>query len=434
MQAYKRHMCVDEKGDKQQGWYSSLDQGGKCTLAMKMVKAEWAANGSLAFNPWEEVVGPMVKKYIGEHAVAASIDDLAKTNPAAMFTNAFCLKYGSTHFVRLFGFIGYGGTEDKSVAAVMRTLEKYVERLDLVPDSVPNYAGQPYDFAGAKNTCKMDLQTAAVRALVDFAGRIRGALDSPPLTAVRPTPFAEEGGGFQDALVDIEALLKKMEDDVKIFLRLSRATEAAAARAGVIPQVITPLGSRSGASEASVGPSVSQVGSLPVAPLTASALAALQGQSRIPSEFSRPAPSQAPGGQMRGALANTLAYDSGGVWVNTVHGAKWCSAKGPRPINLEGLCPASLLPNTVERDAYCTGGSECEHYLPRGFSRVLATKVLPAHTLVVKPGKGGRGGDKRGGDGRGGGKSAAPAADTAEAPKKKKLKKKKAKGGDQGDE
>ena len=137
---------------------------------------------------------------------------------------------------------------------------------------------------------------------------------------------------------------------------------------------------------------------------------------------------------MRGALANTLAYDSGGVWVNTVHGAKWCSAKGPRPINLEGLCPASLLPNTVERDAYCTGGSECEHYLPRGFSRVLATKVLPAHTLVVKPGKGGRGGDKRGGDGRGGGKSAAPAADTAEAPKKKKLKKKKAKGGDQGDE
>ena len=435
VQAYKRHMCVDEKGDKQQGWYASLDQGGKCTLAMKMVKAEWAANGALAFNPWQEVVGPMVKKYIGEHAVATSIDDLAKANPAAMFTNAFCLKYGASHFVRLFGFIGYGGTEDKSVAAVMRTLEKYVERLDLVPDSVPNYAGQPYDFSGAKNTCKSDLQAAAVRALVDFAGRIKGALDSPPLTAVRPTPFAEEGGGFQDALVDVESLLKKMEEDVKIFLRLSRATEAAAARAGAIPQVIMPLGARSGASDVTVGPSVSQVGSLPVSPLTASALAALQAQSRVPSEFSRPSPSQVGGLHARGALAGTLAYDSGGVWVNTAHGAKWCSAKGPRNINLDGLCPAALLPpNQVELEAYCTGGADCDHRLPRNFSRVLATKVLPAHTLIVKPGKGGRGGEKRGGDGRGGGKDTTKAADAAEAPKQKKLKKKKAKGGDAGDE
>ena len=101
-----------------------------------------------------------------------------------------------------------------------------------MPDTVPNYAGQPYDFAGAKNSCKVDLQDAAVCAFVEFAGRIRGALDSPALNAVRPTPFAEEGCGFQDALVDIEDLLQQMEGDVKKYLRLSRATEAAAARTG----------------------------------------------------------------------------------------------------------------------------------------------------------------------------------------------------------
>ena len=134
-----------------------LDQGGKCTIAMKMVKAEWAANGVLAFNPWFEVVGHMVKTYLGSHAVSTAIDELAKKNPAAMFTNAFMLKYGAQHLVRMFGFIGEGGAEDKSVAAMMRTLDRYTERLDLMPDTIPNYAGQPYDFAGAKNACKMDL-------------------------------------------------------------------------------------------------------------------------------------------------------------------------------------------------------------------------------------------------------------------------------------
>ena len=47
-----------------------------------------------------------------------ALDELAKANPAAMFTHPFMLKYGKDHMVRLFGFIGYGGSEDKSVAAV----------------------------------------------------------------------------------------------------------------------------------------------------------------------------------------------------------------------------------------------------------------------------------------------------------------------------
>ena len=449
VQAFKRHMCVDAKGDKQTGWYSILDQDGKCPLAMKMIKAEWASNGALAFNPWIEVVGPLVRKFIGDHAVAPALDALAKANPAAVFTNAFMLKYGKEHMVRLFGFIGFGGSEDKSVAAVMRTLERYTERLDLVPDTVPNYAGQPYDFAGAKNSCKVDLQDAAVCAFVEFAGRIRGALDSPALNAVRPTPFAEEGCGFQDALVDIEDLLQQMEGDVKKYLRLSRATEAAAARTGAAMPAGAPAGSRTGSSEYSVGPSVSQagtmMGSLAVAPLTASALAALQGQTRVPSEFSMQGPPQGGGGQhARGSLAHTLQYDSGGVWANTMHGPRWCSAKGPRALTLQGLCPASLLPATMERDLYCTGGANCAHRLPKHFQRVLSTKTLAPASLIVKSaggkGDGGRGGDRRGDGGRGGAnkrnnhEDAGASQDKDAGQKAKKYHKKKAKAVDAGDD
>ena len=448
--AFKRHMCVDAKGDRQTGWFSVLDHGGKCTLATKMVKAEWASNGALSFNPWLDAVGPMVKKYLGCHAVSTALDELATANPAALFTNAFMLKYGKEHLVRLFGFIGFGGNEEKSVAAVMRTLESYNERLELIPDMVLNYAGQPFDFAGAKNSCKMDLQDAAVCAFVEFAGRIKGALDAPALSAVRPSPFAAEGCGFQDALVDIEELLGQMEGDVKKYLRLSRATEAAAARAGVKAQPI-PVGSRTGSSEVSVGPSVSQVGSmvgsLAVAPLTTAALATLQTQTRLPSEFAAQLPPQGGGGRLqRGALAHTLQYDSGGVWVDTAHGQKWCSAKGPRPLDLKGVCPAALLPNSMERDAYCTGGEACSHHLPKAFARVHSTKVLPRDSLLTNPttggkgggksGKGGRGGGGRGGAGkRNGGKDAAEVNVDKEAGEKdKKVRKKKRAPKDDGDD
>ena len=236
--------------------------------------------------------------------------------------------------VRLFGFIGFGGSEDKSVAAVMRTLERYTERLDLVPDMVPNYAGQPFDFAGAKNSCKVDLQDAAVCAFVEFAGRIKGALDSPALNAVRPTPFAEEGCGFQDALVDIEDLLLQMEGDVKKYLRLSRATEAAAARAGTaLTDTGVPTGSRTGASNTSIGPSVSQagsvMGSLAVAPLTAAALAALQGQTRVPSEFSMQRPPQCP--------APHTPDNSGQLRTSPDSFGGWCGRALWAPYWLSGL-------------------------------------------------------------------------------------------------
>ena len=59
--AFKRHMCVDSEGNVQMAWYSKLDKNGKCPLPMKLVKGTFAANGALEFNPWVDIVGPMVK-------------------------------------------------------------------------------------------------------------------------------------------------------------------------------------------------------------------------------------------------------------------------------------------------------------------------------------------------------------------------------------
>ena len=189
------------------------------------------------------------------------------------------------------------------------------------------------------------------------------------------------------------------------------------------------------------------VGSLAMAPLTSAALATLQTQTRLPSEFAAQLPPQGGGGRLqRGALAHTLQYDSGGVWVDTAHGAKWCSAKGPRPLDLKGVCPAALLPNSMERDAYCTGGETCSHHLPKAFARVHSTKVLPRDSLLMNPtsggkgarksGRGGRGGGGRGGAGkRNGGKDAAEVNVDKEAGEKdKKVRKKKRAPKDDGDD
>ena len=177
-------------------------------------------------------------------------------------------------------------------------------------------------------------------------------------------------------------MLEKMEEQIKFALKLARSSETAVARAAPTMACGSPPGSAAGASNFSAGPSISQVGSLQVAPLTAAALEAMQSQTRLRSEFAGPSPPQA-GGVARGSLANSLVYDSGGVWINTIHGAKWCSAKGPHNLDVEGVCPAALLPPSVDRDAYCTGGESCTHWLPRNFSRVLATKTLPASSLIA---------------------------------------------------
>ena len=399
VQAFKRHMCVDEAGKKQQGWYPSLDTAGKCTLPMRLLKGDFAANGALNFNPWLDAVGPLVKRSRGNFAVSAEVDSLAKANPAAMFTNAFMLKYGSKHLVRLFDFIGASGTGDNSLEAMLLTVESYTERLDLIPDQVPNYSGMDHNFAGAKNTCKMDLQDAAVACFVEFASEIQAALQSPPLTSTRPKPFVPEGGGFKAGLVEISEMLEQMEGDVKSYLRLARSTERAAAQQGL---ALPPTGSRSGSSEFSVGPSVSQVGTPSMAPLTSEALAALQSQTRTPSEFTRlnnTVIGSAAGADQgkRGSLVATLRYEGGGIWVDTKKGPVWCSAKGKANIDLNRLCAAAILPKYLDGDLYCTNGAKCQHVLPRSYTAVHSRFVVAAADLITKPKEGGG----RGGGGKG---------------------------------
>ena len=87
----------------------------------------------------------------------------------------------------------------------------------------------------------------------------------------------------------------------------------------------------------------------------------------------------------------------------------------------------------MDRDAYCTGGTSCKHWLPRNFSRVLATRVIPSKDLLVK-GKGkGAGRGKDGGRG-GGGRGETSGGAEAPPPKEKKKLKKKQKTADTGDD
>ena len=86
----------------------------------------------------------------------------------------------------------------------------------------------------------------------------------------------------------------------------------------------------------------------------------------------------------------------------------------------------------MNRDAYCTGGEGCTHWLPKNFQRVLATKVLPASSLIVKPAIGGKGVGRSSGRGRGRGSdkrnlASEPALEQeADATNKKSAKKRKA--------
>ena len=126
------------------------------------------------------------------------------------------------------------------------------------------------------------------------------------------------------------------------------------------------------------------------------------------------------------------------------HGARpsLVQRQGPPSPNTRGTVPGlELLPNTVERDLYCTGGASCAHRLPRHFQRVLSTKTLAPASLLVKPnGKGGgRGGDRGGDGGRGGadkrnnGEGSDAQHDRESGAKEKKYPKKKAKAKDLGD-
>ena len=44
--------------------------------------------------------------------------------------------------MRAFGFIGQGDSSDNSLHAVLRTVEAYLERIDLLPDVIPKFMGR----------------------------------------------------------------------------------------------------------------------------------------------------------------------------------------------------------------------------------------------------------------------------------------------------
>ena len=97
---------------------------------------------------------------------------------------------------------------------------------------------------------------------------------------------------------------------------------------------------------------------------------------------------------------------------------RWCGAKAPNTnvFDVTKACLASVLPDGMDRDAYCSRGGSCPHKLLPGYTRVC-TEFIPneadlitakkektkANTEVKetppKKPRGGRGGGRSGGRG-----------------------------------
>ena len=121
-------------------------------------------------------------------------------------------------------------------------------------------------------------------------------------------------------------------------------------------------------------------------------------------------------------MAHTLTYEKNGVWANTPSGRKWCGAKGFAKLDLNRVCAASLLPASMDKNAYCTNGANCSHKLGRGFTAVQSNAPI-AEADLIKKSTGGDGGGRGRGKGGGAKKGAGRGAGKPKAkPKSKKRK------------
>ena len=178
-------------------------------------------------------------------------------------------------------------------------------------------------------------------------------------------------------------------------LSINNAAEDATGKR-LAPKSPTPKapGSVAG-SDFSVGPSASQLGSPVMPSLTTAALAALQKQTRTASEVSKSkAASSVASGLERGSLLHTLKYEGAGFWLTTTSGKVWCSAKGPRRLDLYQVCNASLLPEGVEKAPYCNLARGCRHLLPKRFEVVHSSSVIAAADLISGGADEAKGADK----------------------------------------
>ena len=75
------------------------------------------------------------------------------------------------------------------------------------------------------------------------------------------------------------------------------------------------------------------------------------------------------------------------MWVPTPQGLRWCGAKSASttPFDISKACLASVLPDSVDRDLYCSRGGTCPHRLGHGYTKVIKEMVPhPSELITVK--------------------------------------------------
>lgn len=93
-----------------------------------------------------------------------------------------------------------------------------------------------------------------------------------------------------------------------------------------------------------------------------------------------------------------LEESGSGVWVAVQNGRTWCSAKGPKLLDLSKVCVAAVLPKRMRTIEYCSGGRGCTHALPVGFQVFHSKLPMAPESMSIAaptPGKGRGKGAKR---------------------------------------
>ena len=455
--AFKRQLAVDKDMVVRAEMYEFFDTDkGTCTLPLKLIAGTFASDKGLNFNPWLDAAGPRFRVLMGGHASHPQQDAAAMANPAAFFSDEFMLRHGAAPLVDAFSFIGLPKKGPDSLAATLESMLQITFRITLLPDHLQNSKNGSMDLTGAKHAALRGLQRAAVRGLADFAAEVTAVSKTPIHEAKKPLVFAPKDCAMRVELKTVEETLAPLDVEVKLDTALRRGVQhpispmplASATDVAVMEATFTDLTSTAskeatlaaksaidaasawGSSSNSPGPSISQVNAPPYAPpphmgfpfnpyqpLPPPPMAPPPfpyppyAASSVPPSFSAASvpPAQQPAlppTGIKGSLAYTLTPQGGGVWATTPQGLRWCGAKSPthKPFDLSKACLASVLPNGMNPDLYCSRGGDCKHVLPAGFTK-LAKPVIPmAHDLITvkeEPGTSGRGKSKGRGRGRG---------------------------------
>ena len=103
------------------------------------------------------------------------------------------------------------------------------------------------------------------------------------------------------------------------------------------------------------------------------------------ASFSMPAPAvKPPPPGSKGSLAHTLHMQGGGVWAPTPEGLRWCGAKAASatPFDITKSCLASVLPDSMDKDLYCSRDGKCPHKLGFGFTSIIK-QMLPHPSELI---------------------------------------------------